>query len=79
MKEDRLVNHTSDVTAEACAWIAQLETGDMTRADIDAFREWMHRSPCQLAARSVQSAVPMSWHVFSSKQAFFPQVRTLEC
>ena len=49
MKEDRLVNHTSDVTAEACAWIAQLETGDMTRADIDAFREWMHRSPCHAA------------------------------
>lgn len=35
----------SDVTAEACSWIAQLETGDMTSEDFAAFREWMQRSP----------------------------------
>lgn len=35
----------SDVTSEACAWIAQLETGDMTHEDFTAFREWMQRSP----------------------------------
>ena len=35
----------SDVTAEACAWIAQFETGDMTPEDFAAFREWMQRSP----------------------------------
>jgi len=39
-------NSTStDVRAEASAWIAQLETGDLTRADIEAFREWVQRSP----------------------------------
>jgi len=38
-----------DITAEACAWIAQLETGDLTPADVDAFREWMHRSPRHVA------------------------------
>ena len=35
----------SDVTAEACAWIAQFETGDMTPEDFAAFKEWMQRSP----------------------------------
>ncbi|MEM1140971.1 MAG: FecR domain-containing protein [Pseudomonadota bacterium] len=35
----------SGVTAEACAWVAQLETGNMTPADLDAFREWINRSP----------------------------------
>ena len=35
----------SDVTSEACAWIAQLETGDTTLQDLAAFREWMQRSP----------------------------------
>lgn len=55
MSKNHLVNQTPDITAEACAWIAQLETGDLTPADVDAFREWMHRSPrhaaeaCRLA------------------------------
>ncbi len=33
-----------DVAGEACAWLAQLETGDMTAADREAFREWINRS-----------------------------------
>ncbi len=45
MSKNHLANQASDITAEACAWIAQLETGDLTPADVDAFREWMHRSP----------------------------------
>ena len=36
----------SEITAEACSWIAQLETGDLTPEDFAAFREWMQRSPC---------------------------------
>lgn len=35
----------SDIAGEACGWIAQLETGDMTPEDFAAFREWMQRSP----------------------------------
>jgi len=35
----------TDIRAEACAWMSQLETGDMKPADVDAFREWMQRSP----------------------------------
>lgn len=33
------------VRAEAAAWIAQLETGDLEAADLDALREWIARSP----------------------------------
>ena len=36
---------TSDVRNEACAWIAQLESGNLTKADAEAFREWLQRSP----------------------------------
>ncbi|MGF1543049.1 MAG: FecR domain-containing protein [Parvularculaceae bacterium] len=39
----------TDVTGEACAWIAQIETGDMTHEDYTAFREWMQRSPSHVA------------------------------
>ena len=35
----------SDITAEACAWIAQLQTGALTPQDLSAFREWVGRSP----------------------------------
>ena len=35
----------SDITSEACAWIAQLETGALTLDDLIAFREWVSRSP----------------------------------
>ena len=34
-----------DIRSEASAWIAQLETGELSGADLDAFREWMSRSP----------------------------------
>lgn len=33
------------VRAEASAWIAQLETGELDPADVDALREWTARSP----------------------------------
>lgn len=45
MSEDRFSREAPDITGEACAWIAQLETGELTTADRDAFREWMSRSP----------------------------------
>lgn len=45
MTTNHLTTQTSDITAEACAWIAQLESGDLTPADVEAFREWMQRSP----------------------------------
>jgi len=45
MSKTRVSSSTADIRAEACAWIVQLETGDLTRADVEAFREWMQRSP----------------------------------
>jgi len=44
MKSDHIDNRVSDINSEACAWIAQLESGDLTAADLEAFREWMRRS-----------------------------------
>lgn len=31
--------------AEACAWVAQLDSGNLTSSDMVALREWMARSP----------------------------------
>ncbi|MBP6298371.1 MAG: FecR domain-containing protein [Anaerolineae bacterium] len=44
---DRHFSHgeVPDITAEACAWVAQFETGEMTAADREAFGEWILRSP----------------------------------
>jgi transmembrane sensor len=33
------------IEAEACAWIAQLDGGKPSQEDLDAFREWVQRSP----------------------------------
>lgn len=49
MNRDRFSSEAPDITSEASAWIAQLETGELRPADIDAFREWMHRSPRHVA------------------------------
>lgn len=35
----------SEIDKEACAWIAQFDGADPTAADLEAFREWVHRSP----------------------------------
>lgn len=45
MHNDQFSGNSSDIRSEACAWIAQLETGELTHADVDAFREWTQRSP----------------------------------
>lgn len=33
------------IVQEACAWLAQLETGELSSADISAFREWVKSNP----------------------------------
>lgn len=45
MRSDQFSSNSADIRAEACSWIAQLETGALTHADIEAFREWTNRSP----------------------------------
>lgn len=44
MSEPTRINSSSEITSEACAWIAQLESGDLSSADLAALREWMGRS-----------------------------------
>lgn len=45
MSSDPFSENESNITVEACSWIAQLETGKLTAADEEAFREWISRSP----------------------------------
>ena len=45
MKKDTLKTDAPDLTSEACAWLAQLETGALSPEDLAAFREWVKRSP----------------------------------
>jgi transmembrane sensor len=45
MKKDILKPDAPDLTSEACAWLAQLETGALSTEDLAAFREWIKRSP----------------------------------
>lgn len=37
--------NASQIETEACAWLAQLETGDLSQEDLAGFREWVSRSP----------------------------------
>ncbi|MDA0791152.1 MAG: FecR domain-containing protein [Proteobacteria bacterium] len=37
--------HSEVIRTEACAWFAQLESGNLDTADIEALREWLARSP----------------------------------
>lgn len=48
----------TEITAEACAWVAQLETGDLSASDIAALREWMARSP--IHAKEVKEIAALS-------------------
>lgn len=45
MKERSDPFDSTTIAAEACAWIAQLESGSLTRQDIEALAEWTRRSP----------------------------------
>lgn len=45
MNDERKTELADQIIAEASAWVAQLETGNLSRADIAALREWISRSP----------------------------------
>ena len=45
MSIHRLVQRDSIVRAEASAWLAQLDRGNLRAADLEALREWIQRSP----------------------------------
>ena len=65
MSKERFTKETPDIAAEACAWIAQLETGELTAADLDAFREWMQRSPRHAAEIKRLAAASMDLNVLA--------------
>lgn len=44
-RPDALLPDAPDLTSEAAAWLAQLETGRLSNKDLAAFREWIQRSP----------------------------------
>ncbi|GAB4520458.1 MAG: FecR domain-containing protein [Amphiplicatus sp.] len=48
----------SEITAEACAWVAQIESGDLSPADLLALREWINRSPAH--AREIRTVAALS-------------------
>lgn len=45
MSDSLNITPAAEITVEACAWVAQLETGRLSASDIAALREWMARSP----------------------------------
>ena len=45
MNDRSTIAGNSEIVSEACAWVAQVESGDMSAADLAALREWMGRSP----------------------------------
>lgn len=45
MNEKFSFDKMNDLTSEACAWIAQLESESMKSDDLAAFKEWVERSP----------------------------------
>ena len=45
MNDERKTEFADQIIAEASSWVAQLETGNLSRADIAALREWISRSP----------------------------------
>lgn len=49
MSDKKSLNSKSDITAEACAWIAQIESGSMKADDLAAFKEWITSSPAHKA------------------------------
>ncbi|MBB5518686.1 FecR family protein [Amphiplicatus metriothermophilus] len=48
----------SEITAEACAWVAQIESGDLSSADLLALREWINRSPAH--TREIRAVAALS-------------------
>ena len=65
MGEDVFSTDASNITLEACAWIAQLETGELSAADQDAFREWIARSPQHASEIKQQAHMSCELNVLS--------------
>lgn len=58
MNNQSTIDTGGEIVSEACAWIAQLESGDMSGSDMSALREWMGRSPAH--AREIRNIADLS-------------------
>ena len=58
MKNRPDIETDSEIVSEACAWVAQIESGAMSASDMAALREWMERSPVH--AREIRSVAALS-------------------
>ncbi|KCZ50792.1 FecR family protein [Hyphomonas pacifica] len=67
MKQKDVLSSTApDLTAEAAAWLAQLETGKLSNEDMAAFREWIQRSPRHYAEIRRLAGVSLETNVLAS-------------
>lgn len=48
MKSQSTIEPNGEIISEACAWVAQLESGPLSASDMAALREWMGRSPAHV-------------------------------
>lgn len=58
MKSQSTIEPNGEITSEACAWVAQLDSGQLSSSDMAALREWMGRSPAH--AREIRSIAELS-------------------
>ncbi len=58
MNNQSTIDTGGEIVSEACAWIAQLESGEMSASDMAALREWMSRSPAH--AREIRNVADLS-------------------
>ena len=58
---------TDTVVTEASAWIARLETGELSVSDMAAFREWVRRSPRHAAEVNRLAAVATDLEQLSAR------------
>jgi len=59
---------STEITAEACAWVAQLSTGELKPADEIAIREWIQRSPRHAAELQKMAKLSMDINVLTDMQ-----------
>lgn len=57
--------NATQIETEACAWFAQLETGDLSPEDLAGFKEWLNRSPRHAMAIREIAALSADLNVLS--------------
>jgi transmembrane sensor len=58
MNEKTKIPADKEIVGEACAWLAQIESGSLSGADMAALREWISRSPAH--AREIRAVAELS-------------------